>query len=288
MKNKGKFSIIIPSHNGMGVLPRCMATLKAQTYKNFEVIVALNLTTDDSEKYLRSLNGLDIKIVKEDTIASSYAARNLALASASGDLIAFIDDDCYPEEDWLEKTLPYLESNDLIAGHISILKQDPPNFFENFDEKVHVNQEFYASRGRSAGGNLIVKKEVIERIGPFPVHLISGGDGFWSSKCTESGFSIVYAPDSMVWHKSKKSFRELWIKRLRIGVGHYQTGENSFMRVIRKKFFERSPEKRSSSGNLKKRLTACEKILFFILSFAYLKGLLFGKYFQKKFKKKRL
>ncbi len=281
MKNKGKFSVIIPSHNGMGVLPQCMEALKTQTYKNFEVIVALNLTTDDSEKYLRSLNGLDIKIVREDTIASSYAARNLALAAASGDLIAFIDDDCIPLADWLENALKYLKKYDMVAGHIELYRESDHNIWEQLDAKMHVNQRNYSKKGMSAGGNLLIRNSVFFSQGNFPVDIVSGADMLWSRSATEKGFSMIYAPDVRVLHHSKKNFASMWKKRFRIGIGHAQTGTmnvKSFLFKLVSHPFKKGGV--SASQTLSIKLSLRERLLFIILAAAYLYGLFRGIFFK--------
>ncbi|MCK5224843.1 glycosyltransferase family 2 protein [Candidatus Calescamantes bacterium] len=281
MKSEEKFSIIIPSHNGMGVLPQCMEALKAQTYNNFEVIVVLNLTTDDSEKYLRSLNGLDVQIVREDTIASSYAARNLGLASVSGDLIAFIDDDCIPLADWLENALEYLRKYDMVAGHIELYRESDHNIWEQMDAKMHVNQRNYSKKGMSAGGNLLIRNSVFLSQGIFPVEIVSGADMLWSKSATEKGFSMIYAPDVRVLHHSKKTFVSMWKKRYRIGIGHAQTGTmsvKSFLIKLVSYPFKKAGA--SVSQTLSIRLTLRERLLFIILAAAYLNGLFRGIFFK--------
>lgn len=95
-----KLSIVICTYNRGALLDRCLDYLQYQTNQNFEVIVVNGPSTDLTDEVLEKY-GTRIKIAKnpERNLAVS---RNIGIEHASGDLIAFIDDDALPFDDWVD------------------------------------------------------------------------------------------------------------------------------------------------------------------------------------------
>ena len=95
---KPKVSVIVPSYNSSGTIVECLASLKAQSYQNIEVIIVDNQSSDNSKdlakKYLED-HSLNFKICSEKQKGVSFA-RNRGLEVSSGSLICFLDAD-----DWL-------------------------------------------------------------------------------------------------------------------------------------------------------------------------------------------
>lgn len=102
-----KFSIIIPVYNVNNYLSECVNSVLNQTYKEFEVLLIDDGSTDGSsklcDKYNRENSQVHVFHQKNQGVAS---ARNLGIEQASGDYILFLDSD-----DWIDsKTLEYLEN----------------------------------------------------------------------------------------------------------------------------------------------------------------------------------
>ena len=94
-----RFSIIIPTFNRPGGLHRCLASLAALHYPRdrFEVIIVDDGSTPPAAP---EAEGLNLKIIRQINRGPA-AARNLGVAHSSGEMLAFIDDDCAPRPDWL-------------------------------------------------------------------------------------------------------------------------------------------------------------------------------------------
>jgi len=92
-------SVILPTYNRAGVLPRAIDSVFAQTYKNIELIVVDDGSTDDTPRIL-SHYGNNIKIISQKNKGVS-AARNTGIRQARGDYIAFVDSD----DKWLPSKL---------------------------------------------------------------------------------------------------------------------------------------------------------------------------------------
>lgn len=91
---KDKISVIIPSMNGEKTLPRCLDSILAQTYTNFEIIVVINKSSDSSVELLKKYTNNDQRIMFIVTpIGGVSRARNLGMKFATGDYLQFIDAD---------------------------------------------------------------------------------------------------------------------------------------------------------------------------------------------------
>src|SRR5688572_3937260 len=86
-----RFSVIIPTHNRMAFLPATLATVFAQRFTDYEVLVADDGSTDGTAEYLRSLGGRVTVFTQANR--GPGAARNLALRHASGQYVTFLDSD---------------------------------------------------------------------------------------------------------------------------------------------------------------------------------------------------
>jgi len=92
-------SVIVPVYNIMEYLPRCVASITAQTYSNLEIILVNDGSTDETGALCDELAKEDDRIrVFHKENGGSSSARNLALQKATGEYIGFIDSDDYISE----------------------------------------------------------------------------------------------------------------------------------------------------------------------------------------------
>lgn len=103
MEIKPLISIIIPVYNASKYLERCLNSVLGQTYKNFELILVDDGSTDDSgricDEYLNKIS--QIRVFHKEN-GGPASARNLGLKEAKGDFITFIDSDDWVDEDYLQ------------------------------------------------------------------------------------------------------------------------------------------------------------------------------------------
>ena len=99
-------SVIVPIYNTVEYLPRCVDSIRRQTYRNLEIILVDDGSTDNSgamaEKF--ALEDKRVKAFHKENGGSS-SARNLGIEKASGDFIGFVDSDDYITPDCYEKLL---------------------------------------------------------------------------------------------------------------------------------------------------------------------------------------
>ena len=106
---KLSISVVIPTFNRAEILREALISLAKQTRLPEEVVIVDNNSSDNTKEVAESFSPqLNIKYVMERTQGTS-TARNTGIKSASGDIIAFIDDDCLADREWLRYLeLPFL------------------------------------------------------------------------------------------------------------------------------------------------------------------------------------
>jgi len=106
-------SIIMNCYNGEKYLRQSIKSILSQTYQNWELIFWDNLSTDNSKKILKNFNDKRIKYFSSNSFLTLYEARNIAIKSATGKYVSFLDTDDYWIEDKLYKQISFLEKNKL-------------------------------------------------------------------------------------------------------------------------------------------------------------------------------
>lgn len=178
-------SVIIPTYNRAQLLRRSIFSVLAQTYRNLELIVVDDCSTDDTPAIVSAIADSRLRYLRRQQNGHAAAARNQGIAAARGELIAFQDDDdCWLVQK-LEKQVHALLAAPAEVGWClgSYIALEPWGC-------RYIGGEFYFSqidyrRGSGFDGpkynliatpNWLVKREVLERAGPFDDRLRSWDD----------------------------------------------------------------------------------------------------------------
>ena len=110
-KKKDLVSVIINCHNGEKFIRECIDSVIKQTYKNWEIIVWDNFSTDKTANIIKSFNNDKINYFKSKIYTPLGFARNKAIEKANGEFIAFLDCDdiWFPQK--LEKQITHFNDN---------------------------------------------------------------------------------------------------------------------------------------------------------------------------------
>jgi glycosyltransferase involved in cell wall biosynthesis len=100
-------SVIIPTYNRAELVQEALASVEAQTFRDFEILVVDDGSTDDTAEALASLKG--IRVLRHDCRRGVAAARNLGIAEARGEWLAFLDSDDLWLTDKLARQMAYLK-----------------------------------------------------------------------------------------------------------------------------------------------------------------------------------
>lgn len=115
-----RISVVIPTFNRAQELKRCLDSLVCQTYKNFEVIVCDDGSTDDSKNIVDGfINKLDLSYVFCENFGGPAKPRNLGVQRATSPYIAFLDSD-----DWWSSDKLHVCASILAKGGIDLIYHD--------------------------------------------------------------------------------------------------------------------------------------------------------------------
>jgi glycosyltransferase involved in cell wall biosynthesis len=205
------FSVVIPTFNRLDLLKETLATVRAQTFTGYEIIVADSGSTDGTLEWLAAENS-DIKSVRSQ-IPSPGAGRNAGANIANGEYIAFLDSD----DVWFPWTLKTFAK--LIAQHdqpaslmsrlvhftsardLACIHEEKPRgtfFADYFESSVH----HYCV----GAGTLVVRRDVFTRSGGFDERSINMEDHDLTLRLgIERGFVAVETPVTLGWRRHSDS-----------------------------------------------------------------------------------
>ena len=106
--NKGKVSILMPTHNSEKTVLRAVNSLLGQSYKNIEVIIVDDGSSDNTLNILSQIKDERLKVILSDKIIVAKA-RNITLANASGEFVAFCDSDDFYEKDYISSQIEFFK-----------------------------------------------------------------------------------------------------------------------------------------------------------------------------------
>ncbi len=101
-------SVVVPSYNGIGHLPECLAALRAQTFRDSEIIVVDNGSTDGTAEWLRD-NAADVRVCVKSENKGVGPGLNEGIRAARGEYVALLNNDTAVEPRWLEELVTALD-----------------------------------------------------------------------------------------------------------------------------------------------------------------------------------
>ncbi len=107
-------SVVVLTHNRLPFLRDCVESIRANGYADHEIVVVDNASTDGTAEALAGMD--DVRVVRFDRDRELAACRNAGIDAARGDIIAFTDDDCAIEKDWLVRIEADLRDHDAVGG----------------------------------------------------------------------------------------------------------------------------------------------------------------------------
>lgn len=105
MINNPLVSVVIINFNSDKFIWRCLEALEKQTYKNLEIFVVDNASTDGSSERLQSIDNDNFNYYKFETNVGSSVANNYGIKSSSGEFVLILNADVFLSEDYIEKSL---------------------------------------------------------------------------------------------------------------------------------------------------------------------------------------
>lgn len=116
------FTVVVPAYNSADYLSRCLGSIKRQGWQDWEAIVVVDGSPDDSAKVARSLSEEDarIRVVEKESNEGIHRARMTGVECAKGDYLFFLDADDELHEGCLDKMAAVVREDDLDILHVGI------------------------------------------------------------------------------------------------------------------------------------------------------------------------
>ena len=204
-----KFSVIIPLYNKAPYVKKALETVCAQTYRDYEIIVINDGSTDNSavvaDEYLKATDGIDYQIISQQNAGVS-AARNNGVAQASGDYIAFLDADDWWEPTYLEKMAQLIEDYPeagLYACNYVYYKPGKTRVALNIPTGyINYPKAYYESNAMPIWtGAAMIPRNVYEEMGGFPVGIKLGEDFLLWAK-TAMHYPVAFMNEALAWYNN--------------------------------------------------------------------------------------
>ena len=209
-------SVVIPNWNGAHFLPACLDSLRAQTYRQHEVIVADNASTDTSRELL-ARDYPEVKMVALDHNTGFTGGCNAGLIAANGEIKILLNNDTEVEPNWIEEVIAAFERHPK-AGIVAskMLLFDRRDTFHTAGDLYRIDgipvnrgvwqkdeNQFQEGLVFSAcGGAAAYRATMLDQIGLLDYDFFFSCEDIdlaWRAQL--AGWQAVYTPQAVVYHK---------------------------------------------------------------------------------------
>lgn len=215
-------SIIIVNWNGKKWLKGCLSSLSEQTYKQIEILLVDNNSTDESVEYTKK-NFPQVKIIERNLNDGFAHANNIGYQHAKGAYILFLNNDTVVTKNFLEVLVSYMQSHEMVGGAQSkLLLMDDHSvldaagaylthtgflnhygFHQKDDEKFIATVPIYTLKGAC----MIFRREVLQEVSIQgnifdPSYFAYFEETDLCHRIWLHGYTIMYVPAAVVYHKA--------------------------------------------------------------------------------------
>lgn len=201
-------SIIVPTHNYATLITETLESIQRQTYERWECIIVDDGSTDDTAEVVARIakNDSRIRYIWQPNQLQSVA-KNTGISEMQGEFLQFLDADDFIEPWKLERQVAYLEAHpevDVVYGGVRFFRTSHP------DERLHsmADDSPWMPNVSGKGGEVLralvhenimvinsplVRREVVEKVGPFDEKLPPAEDWDYWLRCALAGASFRFA-----------------------------------------------------------------------------------------------
>lgn len=256
-------SVVVPTYSleRYDIFTECVESLLSQTYEPLEVVIVVDGNEELYEKVCEEFGGQEGVLIRDNEKNLGVSvSRTLGAERASGEVVAFIDDDAVAESDWVEKLVETYESTDAVAvgGRVAPdWVHEKPSFFpEEFYWLVGCDERGFAEHMEEVrntyGSNISYLRDVFLSVGGYDSNTGRKGDRHIQAHeapvCLriyqEYGKGVIYNKEAVVHHRMfsyrgdawwlvKRAFWQGYSKRImNLLVPETQGNEREFLRRV--------------------------------------------------------
>jgi GT2 family glycosyltransferase len=206
-----RFSVVIPTYNRWATLRQTLTALQAQTWPAHEIIVVDDGSQDETARALPA-HFPAVRYLRQAN-AGPATARNRGIAEATGEMIAFTDDDCLPPADWLARLADGFQRHPEVTGVggrlLAPAHVQATNLLAQYEAYTVIalaganDTEIRAGFDCPAGGtnNIGYRREALRAVQGFDTQFpyAAGEDADLKWRLAQNGAQFLYVPLT-VWH----------------------------------------------------------------------------------------
>jgi GT2 family glycosyltransferase len=218
-----RVSVVVCAYNAADTLEDNLRSLEKLTYPDYEII----LVNDGSKDRTSAIAHGHPRVRVIDTVNQGLsAARNVGLAEATGEIVAYTDADTRVDPDWLTFLVqPFLVSDVVGSGGPNVVPADDPPVAQCIARApggpTHVLLDDRIAE-HVPGCNMAFRRAALIAIGGFnPIYLRAGDDVDVCWRLQARGGKIGFASSALVWHHHRASVAAYW--RQQVGYGEGET-----------------------------------------------------------------
>lgn len=185
----------MPVHESEKYLRKCLQSLLAQTFRDFEIIIIEDPPFDRTKEIVVSFKDRRIKYSRNEKRLGRYKTRNKCVQNAMGDYVFFTDDDCTFSKDWIAEGLKFFMNTGSIAveGRTYYVSE---TYKPTFSDHVVENRE----KGHFMTCNMAYRKSFIQSVGGFDERYERLGDRDLGLRAVKLG-RVDFNPKMIVFHQ---------------------------------------------------------------------------------------
>lgn len=210
-------SVVIPCFNGAGVVGQQLAALAAQDgAPPFEIVFVDDDSTDETLEVVRTYRArlCELRIVPLEQRSGAAHARNVGVEQARGRCLLFCDADDVVDPRWVAALSAALVEHDMVAGAMEYARLNPPATADAVGDRqasgLLVGEPAFLPF--AGGGNLGVRREVLQAIGGFDAAMPALEDTDLCFRAQLAGFDLVFEPRAVVHVRLRTSLRS-WYRQ---------------------------------------------------------------------------
>lgn len=203
-----RVSVVVCTRNGERTIEQCLMGLQELDYPDYEVIVVDDGSTDATAAIAGTF---DVRLIRTPHAGLS-AARNLGIEAADGEIVAFIDDDAYPDPHWLSYLAHVFRGTEVAGVGGPNLPPADAGFMAECVASAPGGPMHVLVSDREAehipGCNMAFRKSCLETIGGFDPQFVAAGDDVdlcW--RLQERGWKLGFHAAATVWHHRRPHLR---------------------------------------------------------------------------------
>lgn len=210
-----EISILVCTRNRLADVRRCVPTILANRFDNYELLVVDQSDGDDTFHYLKTILDPRLRIISTPTRGLARS-RNLAISLARAPLVAFTDDDCLVDPDWIGQLVGQFREDSRLHGVFGRVLPYGDRYAEGMfchclisdeNERV-VCQTVPPHQYLGHGNNMAFKVALYRQIGLYNTsmgagtRLKAGEDTDLTFRALRKGLCLKYSPRPLVYHNN--------------------------------------------------------------------------------------